>query len=79
MTAAAPGALLVIAAMVLAPLTPADARMIAVSNCNGGMSLLIIPGDGDGPGKSGSDCAKACHAMTERRSKGPGKTPGPHC
>lgn len=55
--------------LIHAPLASADARMIAVSNCNGGMSLLVIPGDENAPGKSGGDCAKACHGMCERRGK----------
>ena len=42
-------------------------------------SLLVIPGKDDMPGKSGGDCAKACHAVNDRRSKGTGKNPGPHC
>lgn len=64
-------ALLVAAAMIHAPMAHANARMIEVSNCNGGMSLLVIPQDDSAPGKSGSggDCAKACHGMCERRGK----------
>ncbi len=73
------GALAVIAALAIAPLARADARMIEVSICNGGTSLLVIPGDDDMPGNSGSDCAKACHAMNDRRGKGLGKNPRPHC
>lgn len=62
--------LVVGAALIHAPLASADARMIAVSNCNGGTSLLVIPGDDSMPGKSGgNDCAKACHGMSERRGK----------
>lgn len=64
-------ALLVATAMIHAPLAKADAQMIAVSNCGGSMSLLVIPGDDSAPGKQGgSDCAKACHAMCDRRGKG---------
>jgi hypothetical protein len=66
-------ALLTATALIHAPLARADAQMIAVSNCNGGMSLLVIPGDDDAPVRKGSDCAKACHAMCDRRSKGDGK------
>lgn len=79
MTIAPLGAAAVIAALAFAPLARADARMIEVSNCNGGTSLLVIPGKDDMPGKSGGDCAKACHAVNDRRSKGTGKNPGPHC
>ncbi len=64
-------ALLIATAMIHAPLAQADAQMIAVSNCNGGMSLLVIPQDDSAPGKGGgNDCAKACHGMCERRGKG---------
>lgn len=65
--------LLVATALIHAPMTQADTRMIAVSNCNGGMSLLVIPGEDGAPGKAGGDCAKACHGMSERRGKGTGK------
>ncbi|GGB51146.1 hypothetical protein [Blastomonas aquatica] len=62
--------LLVAAGLIHAPLASADARMIAVSNCNGGTSLLVIPeGDQTAGKSSGNDCAKACHGMSERRGK----------
>ena len=60
---------LVAVAVIHAPLA-VKAQMIAVSNCNGSMSLLVIPGNEGAPGKQGGDdCAKACHAMCERRGK----------
>lgn len=63
-------AVLIAAAMIHAPLAKADAQMIAVSNCSGGMSLLVIPGDDNAPKKSGGgDCAKACHGISDRRGK----------
>ncbi len=67
--------LLVATALIHAPMAQADARMIAVSNCNGGMSLLVIPQDDSTPGKQGGggDCAKACHGVSERRGKAAGK------
>lgn len=68
--------LLVATALIHAPLA-ARAQMITVSNCNGGMSVLLIPGDEDAPGKQGGkDCAKACHAACERRGKGMAKKLG---
>lgn len=73
------GSLLVVSALVHAPLARADARIMEVSNCNGGSSLIVIPGEDDIPGKKGSDCAKACHAANDRRSKQPGKKSGAHC
>lgn len=61
---------LVAVALIHAPFA-LKAQMITVSNCNGSMSLLVIPGDDGAPGKQGGDdCAKACHAMCERRGKG---------
>ncbi|MDM7955314.1 hypothetical protein [Blastomonas sp.] len=62
-------ALLIGTALAHAPFAQADAQMIAVGNCNGGMSLLVIPGEDGDPGKGGNDCAKACHGTCERRSK----------
>lgn len=71
-------ALLIATALIHAPLAKADAQMIAVSNCNGSMSLLVIPGDDSAPKKpGGGDCAKACHGMSERRDKGMAKRPNP--
>lgn len=68
-------ALLVAAAMIHAPLARADARMISVSNCNGGTSVLLIPQDDGAPAKKRGrgDCAKACHGLCERRGKTMGK------
>lgn len=74
----ATSALLIATALIHAPLAKADAQMIAVSNCSGGMSLLVIPGDDSTPGKSGGgDCAKACHGMSERRGKAIAKRTDP--
>lgn len=54
------------AALALTPLT-VDARMLIIPDCGGGRHMLLVP---DGSDKPGSDsCAKACHAMTDRRSK----------
>ena len=69
MNAGALSAMMVIAALIHAPLASADAEMIAVSNCNGATSLLVIPAQDDGLPKKGSDCAKACHTMCDRRAK----------
>lgn len=68
---------LVAIAMIHGPFV-VKAQMIAVNNCNGGMSLLVIPGDDKAPGKQGGgDCAKACHAMCERRGKNAANRGGP--
>ena len=53
-------------ALALAPLA-VDARVLIVPDCGGGRHILIVPGEPDDRG--GGACAKACHAMTERRGK----------
>lgn len=58
-----------VAALALAPLA-VDARVVIVPDCGGGRHMLIVPGEPDDRG--GGACAKACHAMTERRGKSPG-------
>lgn len=72
-------ALLVALAMVNAPLARASGRVIEMSNCNGGTTVIVIPEKDDGLPRKDNDCAKACHAMTDRRSKGQGKAGGAHC
>jgi hypothetical protein len=64
-------ALMIGMALVQAPSARAESQMIAVSNCNGSMSLLVIPRDDGAPRKGGDDCAKACHGTCERRSGKP--------
>lgn len=66
-------ALAIATALVHAPFAQADAQMIAISNCNGGMTLLVVPGEDGAPGEGGNDCAKACHGTCERRAKPLGK------
>ena len=53
-------------ALALAPLA-VDARVLIVPDCGGGRHLLLVPDAPDGNGERA--CAKACHAMTERRGK----------
>ncbi|WP_446653709.1 hypothetical protein [Blastomonas sp.] len=72
-------AIMVALAMVNAPLARAQGRVLTMENCNGGTTIVVIPDKDDGLPKRDSDCAKACHAMTDRRTKGLGKKPGPHC
>ena len=57
------------AALALAPLA-VDARIVIVPDCGGGRHMLFVPGKSDDRG--GDTCAKACHAMTERRGKSAG-------
>jgi hypothetical protein len=72
-------ALLVALAMINAPLARASGRVVEMSNCNGGTTVIVIPERDDGLPRKDSDCAKACHAMTDRRTKGQAKQPGSHC
>lgn len=53
-------------ALALTPLA-VDARVLIVPDCGGGRHLLLVPDAPDGKGEKA--CAKACHAMTERRGK----------
>lgn len=72
-------ALLLALALVNAPLARAQGRVIEMSNCSGGTTVIVIPDKDDGLPKRDTDCAKACHAMTDRRTKGQGKHPPSHC
>ena len=66
-------------AVVNAPLARAQGRVLTMSNCNGGTTVIVIPEKEDGLPKKDSDCAKACHAMTDRRTKGLANRSGSHC
>ena len=72
-------ALIIAIAMVNAPLARAQGRVLLMENCNGGTTTIVIPVKDDGLPKKQGDCTKACHAMTDRRTKGQGKQPGSHC
>lgn len=72
-------ALLVALAIVNAPLARAQGRVLTMSNCNGGTTMIVIPEKDEGLPKRDSDCAKACHAMTDRRTKGLANRSGSHC
>ncbi|PXW73392.1 hypothetical protein C7451_110119 [Blastomonas natatoria] len=72
-------ALVIAIAMVNAPLARAQGRVLVMENCNGGTTTILIPEKDDGLPRKQSDCAKACHAMTDRRGKSTGKKAGPHC
>jgi hypothetical protein len=62
-----------VTALALTPLA-VDARLLVVPDCGGGRHMLIMPG---GPDENGEGaCAKACHAMTERRGKSSGSRKG---
>lgn len=54
-------------ALVQPPLA-VEARVLIVGSCGGAPHRMMIPGDPADPDQR-RDCAKACHAVTERRSK----------
>ncbi|MBJ7499179.1 MAG: hypothetical protein JHC57_05460 [Sphingopyxis sp.] len=61
------------AAALMQPPIAADARILTVPSCGGAAHRMIVPGDPADPDQR-RDCAKACHAVTDRRSKaGEGK------
>jgi len=72
-------ALVVAIAMINAPLARAQGRVLVMENCNGGTTTILIPEKDDGLPKKQGDCAKACHAMTDRRTKGLAGKSGSHC
>ncbi|MBB6124860.1 hypothetical protein [Sphingobium subterraneum] len=56
-------------ALATAPLA-VHARLLLVSSCTGAAHLLVIPVDPAVPQKGDrDDCAKACHAVLDRRDK----------
>ena len=55
-----------VAGLALAPLT-GDTRVLVVPDCGGGRHIMIVPDDADTSTEEGGGCAKACHAMTDRR------------
>lgn len=63
------------AGLALAPLA-SDARVLRVPACGGGVRYIILPTDPAAPRRDENGCAKACHAVTERRDRLTGKKPG---
>ena len=59
------------AAALMQPPIAADARILTVPSCGGAAHRMIVPGDPADPDRR-RDCAKACHAVTDRRSKAGG-------
>lgn len=57
------------------PPVAADARILSVPSCGGATHRMIVPGDPADPDQR-RDCAKACHAVTDRRSKAAGVKKG---
>ena len=64
------GTLLASLSLALAPLA-SGATILMVPNCSGASHLLVLPHDPASPPARGGGCAKACHAMTDRRAKSP--------
>ena len=56
------------AALLLQPPVAAEARVLIVPACGGEAQRVVIPGDPADPDHH-QDCAKACHAVNERRGK----------
>lgn len=65
-------ALIAAAGLAVAPLAT-DARVVRVPACGGGAHNLVLPADPGAPRNEGSSCAKACHAVNDRREKSAGK------
>ncbi len=63
------------AAALMQPPVAADARILTVTSCGGAAHWMIVPGDPADPDQR-RDCAKACHAVTDRRSKAGGGKKG---
>ena len=59
------------AAALMQPPIAVEARILTVPSCSGTVHRMIVPGDPADPDGS-RDCAKACHAVTDRRSKSEG-------
>lgn len=55
-------------ALALTPLA-GNARVILVPACGGAAHMLLVPADPASPDPAGGDCAKACHALNDRRGK----------
>lgn len=61
------------AAALMQPPVAVEARILTIPACGGAPHRLMVPGDPADPDQR-RDCAKACHAVTERRGKSvPGK------
>lgn len=70
-----PAILLIGAASLMLPPVAVDARILVVPACGGAAHRMMIPGDPADPFQR-RDCAKACHAITERRGKSGGVRKG---
>lgn len=65
-------ALLVAAATLMQPPVAAEAHVMTIPACGGGATgRVLVPGDPADPAQR-RECAKACHAMTDRRGRDSG-------
>jgi hypothetical protein len=67
--------LAVSAAAFMQPPNGVEARILMIPSCGGGAHHVLVPGDPADPHQR-RDCAKACHAITDRRSKASGSRKG---
>ncbi|MBB5704870.1 hypothetical protein [Sphingopyxis panaciterrulae] len=56
------------AAALAQPPGTAEARVLTVPACGGVSHRMVVPGDPADP-EQRRDCAKACHAVSDRRGK----------
>ena len=61
-------ALTLAAAGLMQPPVAVEARVLTVRACGGATHRMIVPGDPADP-EQRPDCAKACHAIGDRRGK----------
>lgn len=68
-------ALALAAIALMQPPVAVEARVLRVGSCGGAVHRILLPGDPFDPDQR-RDCAKACHAVTDRRARVDGKR---HC
>jgi len=64
-------ALALAAAALMQPPVAAEVRVLTIPACGGASHRMMVPGDPADPGQR-RDCAKACHAVGDRRGKAGG-------
>lgn len=64
-------ALALAATALMQPPVAAEARILTIPACGGAAHRMMLPGNPADPDQR-RDCAKACHAVTERRGKSTG-------
>ena len=60
------------AAALMQPPIAVEARVLTVPSCGGAVHRMMLPGDPADPAER-RECAKACHAVTDRREKAGGR------